>query len=111
MEEVKMFNVESVELFGNYVMVKNPVKNELNKAKFDKMPKALQGEVLQKAANAFYSIEVLKVGDECKRIEVGDFIFITNEIAAGGIFVDDVNYILLRETQILGKNVGTQENI
>ncbi len=111
MEKVETFNIDSLDLFSNWILFKNPVKDQLEKGKFDKMPKALQSQVLNDAAAMFYNIEVLKVGKDCKLVEPGDYIFITNEIAAQGTFIDNINYILLREGQILGKNVGTQENI
>jgi len=107
----EVFSVDAIELFGNLILIKNPVKNELDKNKFDKMPKALQAETLIKAESLFYNCKVIKTGDSCTKIQEGDCVFITNKIAADGIFVDDINYILLRETSILGKNVGTKENI
>lgn len=115
MKEVKEFNIDSIELFSNYVLFKNPVINTIDTAKYAKLPKHAQEEFMMNNILAsqplFYDIEVLKVGSDCKLVAPGDYIFITMEIATQGTKIDNGNYILLRENQILGKNVGTEEDI
>ena len=109
------FDINAIELFSTWILFKNPVLNAVDKDKFAKMPKSQQENfMLQNIVESqplFYDIEVLAVGDECKKVTVGDHVFITMEIASSGTKVDNGKYILIRETSVIGRNVGTQENI
>lgn len=114
-QEIKPFNINDIELYGTWIMFKNPVLKSIDKSKYDKLPKSQQDNFMLNSIMAseplFYDVELLSVGCDCTKFTVGDHAFITMEIASGGTKIANGEYILIRESSILGKNVRTQEDI
>jgi hypothetical protein len=111
--ETSKFNPMEFELFYNNVLIENPFrfKDEKTIKELEKLPVSLREQELAKKQDLFYKCEVINCGDSCTKVAIGDLIFIDVEIATGGKPIHFGDYIMIKENAILGKYVGTQENI
>ena len=109
-------NLENIELFDNWVILKNPyAAEELRKknSNLEKLPPSQQKAQVIKDREVFNFLEVIAVGDTCKKVSVGDKVFTDFNVIANTVYLNNEQWILLREQQIIGisEHAGTQENI
>jgi hypothetical protein len=92
---------------GNEVLIANPVTKEVAEG-IDKLaaklPAKEKEDFFKKNMTDLWScIEIIGVGEECKRLKVGDFVFATPEVLQSATAVPGEKYLLVRETAFKGK--------
>ena len=79
---------------GNWILIPDPTKTKTESG-------IILGETAAKAQSTNV-LEALKVGPDCKFVEAGDTVLIDPRTEAVRSTIEDCNYLLIQEFQVLG---------
>ena len=80
---------------GNWILIPDPTKTKTEAG-------IILGEAAAKAQSTNV-LKVLKVGPDCKFVKAGDTVLVDPRTEAVRSSIDDTNYLLIQEFQVLGR--------